>query len=70
MQRKEEFSFLLFVFFLTDPVHVNTEERKKAWKAWTMQTISPYTGHRCYESEKENRIQDAGQTLKLLTNEL
>lgn len=28
MQRKEEFSFLLFGF-LTDPVHVNTEERKK-----------------------------------------
>lgn len=69
MQRKEEFSFLLFGF-LTDPVHVNTEESKQAWKAWTMQTISPYTGHRWYESEEENGIQDAGQTLKLLTNEL
>ena len=69
MRRKEEFSFLLFGF-LTDPVHVNTEERKKAWKARTMQTISPCTGHLCYESEEENGIQDAGQTLKLLTNEL
>lgn len=35
-----------------------------------MQTIYPYIGHWCYESEEANRIQDAGQTLKLLTNEL
>lgn len=70
MQRKEEFSFLLFGF-LTDPVHVNTEERKQARKkAWAMQTISPHTGHRCHESEEENGTQDAKQTLKLLTNDL
>lgn len=63
MQRKEEFSFLLFGF-ITVPVHVNSE------KTWTVQTTSLYIGHQCGESEEENGIQDTGQTLKLLTNEL
>lgn len=34
-------------------------------KCWKMQIISSYTGHQCYESEEENGIQDAGQTLIL-----
>lgn len=35
-----------------------------------MQTVSLYLGHQSDESEEENGIQEAGQTLKLLTNEL
>lgn len=35
-----------------------------------MQTMFPCIGHQSYESEDENRIQDARQTLKLFTNEL
>lgn len=71
MQAKEELSFLLFIYlFLTDPGHVNTEEKKKTWNVGKCRQFLLTQVINCYESEEENGIQDAGQTLILLTDEL